>query len=133
MTGEKFDSARIVSYWITESSEALDVATHLVEKEDFSYALFFGHLAVEKLLKAIFVSRHKTHPPPIHNLVRLANLCEVRLDEKRRSQLVIITSFNLEARYPDVTREFRKRCTRQFATEKMDEVMEVMKWLQTMI
>ncbi len=133
MTGEKFDSARIASYWITESSEALDVATHLVEKEDFSYALFFGHLAVEKLLKAIFVSRHKKHPPPIHNLVRLANLCEVRLDEKRRSQLVIITSFNLEARYPDVTREFRKRCTRQFTVEKMDEVMEVMKWLQTMI
>jgi HEPN domain-containing protein len=40
-------------FWLVEANEALQVADHLVEKGDYSYALFFGHLAIEKLLKAL--------------------------------------------------------------------------------
>ena len=133
MSRNDFDDEKIISYWITEAHEAVEVAIHLMEKEDYSYALFFGHLAVEKTLKALFVSRHKKHAPPIHNLVRLANLCKVRLNEKRIEQLLVITSFNLEARYPDITREFRKKCTRTFASENMSDVLEVIKWLGKMV
>jgi HEPN domain-containing protein len=43
----------IVAYWKVEAEESLKVAHHLIEKKDYSYALFFGHLAVEKLLKAL--------------------------------------------------------------------------------
>jgi HEPN domain-containing protein len=35
---------RIAAFWITEAEEALEVASHLVAKSDYSYALFFGHL-----------------------------------------------------------------------------------------
>jgi hypothetical protein len=47
MTGERteFDVGQVVSYWLIEADEALRVADHLVEKTDYSYALFFGHLA----------------------------------------------------------------------------------------
>ncbi len=133
MTAGNFDDEKIISYWITESNEAVDVAAHLLEKEDYSYALFFGHLAVEKMLKALFVRCHNKHAPPIHNLVRLANLCEICIDEKRVEQLLVITSFNIEARYPDITREFRKKCTREFAAENMADILEVIKWLKEMI
>jgi len=44
---------KLISFWISEADEALKVADHLVEKEDFSYALFFGHLALEKNVKSI--------------------------------------------------------------------------------
>ena len=37
------DIKAIESFWITEAKEALQVADHLVEKGDNSYALFFGH------------------------------------------------------------------------------------------
>ena len=33
--------------WLEEASESLQVARHLFEKTDYSYALFFGHLAEE--------------------------------------------------------------------------------------
>lgn len=46
---------RVKKYWVDEAGEALKVAGHLFEKQDFSYALFFGHLALEKLLKALYV------------------------------------------------------------------------------
>lgn len=44
---------QIVDYWKTEAEESLEVSRHLFEKNDYSYALFFGHLAVEKIIKAI--------------------------------------------------------------------------------
>ena len=53
----EFDAQPVVEYWLSEAAEALQVADHLVEKGDYSYALFFGHLAVEKALKALYVQR----------------------------------------------------------------------------
>ena len=47
---DELNLANIKSYWITEAKEALTAADHLLEKGDYSYALFFGHLSVEKLL-----------------------------------------------------------------------------------
>jgi hypothetical protein len=38
-----FDVSAVVSYWLVEAEEALRVADHLIEKSDYSYALFFGH------------------------------------------------------------------------------------------
>ena len=43
----KIDVEEIKKFWITEAEEAIQVADHLIEKKDNSYALFFGHLAVE--------------------------------------------------------------------------------------
>ena len=34
------DVENLKTYWLTEAEEALQVADHLVEKEDYSYALF---------------------------------------------------------------------------------------------
>lgn len=56
------DTQRVKEYWVDEAQEALKVASHLFEKQDFSYALFFGHLALEKLLKALYVVKNKEHP-----------------------------------------------------------------------
>jgi HEPN domain-containing protein len=59
MTEKKLNINNVKSYWIDEAEEALTVAEHLFEKGDFSYALFFGHLAIEKILKAIYVDKKK--------------------------------------------------------------------------
>jgi len=61
MKSEQFDVERVKTYWLTEAEEALQVADHLLEKADYSYALFFGHLAIEKLLKALYAKtmRHQ--------------------------------------------------------------------------
>ena len=57
MTQKKLDIPNIRKYWLDEAQEALDVTEHLFEKRDYSYALFFGHLAVEKMLKALFTGK----------------------------------------------------------------------------
>jgi HEPN domain-containing protein len=115
---------------VDEAEEALSVLEHLFEKGDYSYALFFGHLALEKMLKGLYVAIKKEHAPPIHNLYRLARMSGMLMSPERREQLTLITSFNIEARYPDLKRSFRAKCTREFTAEKIQVVKEVMLWLR---
>jgi HEPN domain-containing protein len=133
MSEKKLDIPEIKSYWISEAEEALTVAEHLFEKKDYSYALFFGHLAIEKIIKALYVDHKKEHAPPIHNLQRLARLAEVSLDEEKNETLLVISTFNIEARYPDLKRSFRKKCTKEYTRQQMQVIKETFQWLKGML
>ncbi len=133
MTEEELNISEVRLYWIKEAEEALTVAEHLSEKGDYSYALFFGHLAVEKILKALYVGNKKQHAPPTHNLQRLAREAGLSLDEEKSQTLLLITSFNIEARYPDIKRSFRKKCTKEFTLEQMQVIRETFQWLKKMM
>lgn len=77
------------------------VANHLFEKGDYSYALFFGHLTIEKILKAIFYDKNEQTPPFSHNLAYLSEKAGLELDGENLELFEEISDFNLEARYPD--------------------------------
>ena len=98
------DAEKAKEFWAEEARESLRVAWHLFEKEDYSYALFFGHLAIEKILKALYVLRKSEQAPYIHNLLRLAEHANIPITEERKEWLIRVTGFNLEARYPDERR-----------------------------
>lgn len=89
----------IVNYWISEAEESLGVARHLFEKEDYSYALFFGHLAIEIIIKAILAQRLEQQIPRSHNLLRLAQEADIDITDELKLSLIRITTFNLESRY----------------------------------
>ncbi len=109
------------------------MAFHLFEKGDYTYTLFFGHLTIEKLLKAIFVSKFNEPPPHTHRLAYLAEKTELGLSSERIELLEIITDFNLEARYPDERFSFYKRCTKEFTETYMNKIEEIKKWLEGLL
>ena len=53
MRRETFDTEQVISYWLTEAQESLQVADHLVETRDFSYALFFWHKEIFVWLRSL--------------------------------------------------------------------------------
>ena len=124
---------QIVDYWKTEAEESLRVARHLFEKKDYSYALFFGHLAVEKIIKAIFMENTNQDVPRSHNLLRLAKAAQIETTDQQKLDLVRITAFNLEVRYPDYKRDFRKKCTFEFSEIELQKIQEVFLWLKSML
>ena len=127
------DVERVKEFWLEEAREALRVAWHLYEKEDYSYALFFGHLAIEKMLKAIYVLRKCEQAPYVHNLLRLAEHANLPMSEDRKNWFIRVAGFNLEARYPDERRTFRKKCTSAFTESQLREIDEVFQWLASML
>jgi len=131
MSPEEFDAQAVARYWFAEAGEALIVADHLIEKGDYSYALFFGHLAVEKAIKGLHAIRQGAHAPPTHNLLRLAKAAGLEPDEAQTETLIRITAFNIEARYPDVKQEFRRKCTPEYTAEQMAAIREVLAWVES--
>ena len=118
-----------INYWIKSANNDWIVAGHLFEKGDYPYALFFGHLTVEKLLKAVFVSKFNESPPLTHRLTYLAEKIGFELSPERLELLEIITDFNLEARYPDEKFSFHKKCTKKFTETNLEKVEEIKEWL----
>jgi len=123
----------IESFWVIEAKEAIQVADHLMEKGDYSYALFFGHLAIEKLLKALYVAKQKNHAPPIHNLLRLARSTGITVPSDKIDALIEISAFNIEARYPDFKRAFRKKCNAEYAGKQISVIKGIYQWIQKKI
>lgn len=118
-----------VKYWIKSSANDWIVAGHLFEKGDYPYALFFGHLTIEKLLKGAFVSKSDEPPPLTHRLTYLAEKIGLNLSPERLEILEIITDFNLESRYPDEKFSFYKKCTRDFTKTYLNKIEEIKEWL----
>jgi len=123
------DRERSIQYWLESAEDDWKVSTHLFEKGDYSYALFFGHLTIEKILKAIYVGRINETPPYTHRLVYLSERLSLDLTEERLELFETITDFNMEARYPDEKFSFKKRCTRDFTEKHLRNIEEIKKWL----
>ena len=123
----------IVDYWVQTSDRDYHTVKSLFESGDYHWALFIGHLVLEKLLKALYVQEIDTNPPRIHDLCRLAEKCNIPLDEQVLDKLEFITRFNLNVRYPDYQQEFYKMCTKEFSSDALNTINEVRQWLKSLI
>ena len=99
----------------------------------YSWALFIGHLMMEKLLKAYFVKVKSDYPPYIHNLLRLAEKADLGLTDDIREQLLTITAFNINVRYDDYKMSFKKQCTPEYTLEWINKLTELRRWIKTLL
>ncbi len=119
-----------MSYWAEGAEYDLDTAESLLKVGKYSYALFFGHLRLEKLLKALVVKGTKKHAPYTHSLPLLASKLEFDIPEDINRKLAGFMEFYFETRYPEENRIFYDKCTKDFSGENLKEVKKVFKWLK---
>ena len=58
-----FDIDKTVDYWVEGAEYDFETGKNLLESKKYPYALFFAHLAIEKVLKAIVVKNTQEHAP----------------------------------------------------------------------
>ena len=102
---------------------------NLVESRDYHWALFMGHLVLDKLLKALYVARHQKHPLFTHDLLRLAQKAEIEADEEWMDWLDEISTFNLNARYDNYKHDFYKLATKEFTEIWIGRIEKIREWL----
>ena len=123
------DREEKINYWLTSAENDWVVANHLLEKKDYPYALFFGHLTLEKILKAFVIRITNESPPLTHRLGFLAEKAGLPASSEQLELLEIVTDFNLEARYPDERFSFFQKCTAEFTKDFMSKIEGFRKWL----
>ncbi|MBI5197603.1 MAG: HEPN domain-containing protein [Nitrospirae bacterium] len=124
-----FDVKKTVQYWLESAAYDLETGRSLIDSGKFPYALFFGHLTLEKTLKGLIVEMSGEHAPHTHSLTLLVSKIADEVPASLIDQLAEYTEFHLEARYPDEKRNFYKKCTKEFSHRKFREMEEVYQWL----
>lgn len=89
-----------------------------------------GHLALEKLLKALVVKYTQSHAPYIHSLPLLASKLTIKIPEEIEKKLARFMEFYFEVRYPEEQKKFYKKCTKDFTEENLNEIKKVFTWLK---
>ncbi len=125
----QIDIAKTISYWIKSAAYDLETGRTLVTAARYPYALFFGHLALEKLLKAVVVRETGQHAPFTHSLPMLASRSGLPVPVEIMDRLAEFMQFHIESRYPDASMQFYGQCTEVFARTKFALIEETYLWL----
>ncbi len=120
----------IIQYWIKSSDEDFEVMIDLFNLKKYSYALFFGHLVIEKLLKAYYVKNVEINVPKIHDLLKLADKSNIELTDEQKVMLKNFNTFNIKALYDDFKKKFYEKCDKEFTNENIEKITEIRKWLR---
>ena len=120
------DIPRQINFWRDGAAEEIEVAAELLKKKRQRHALFFAHLAVEKMLKALVVKETKEVPPKIHNLLVLSRLAGLELPPAMDEYLRYFNLWNLEGRYPEM---FDHPIDPRLAKRQMGVAKEILAWL----
>jgi len=120
------DVAKQMFFWKDSAMEDLAVARQLVNSGRTRHGLFFAHLALEKILKAVVCKQTKDIAPRLHNLVRLYELAALPVDTAKIEILAEMNAFNIEGRYPE---SLTKSPTKEESLTYMAQAEGVFKWL----
>ena len=109
------EKAELKQAWLKSGKEDIILANDLFRLKHYGYCLFFCHLAIEKLLKALYIKTIDSYPPPTHKLAKLAKDARVVLTDEQIAHLNEITTFNIEARYDVIKTALYRKATSDFA------------------
>jgi len=117
---------KIIDYWQKTAENDYKIMLSLYRLKHYSYCLFFGHIVLEKILKALVVKNTNEQAPKIHDLVRLQDLAGLGFENSKVILLKEINEFNLATRYPDYKFNFYKKCDARFAKKYLKIIKDLM-------
>jgi len=122
----------LAKHWTESAENDFKVMTDLFASGHFAYSLYFGHLALEKMLKGCYALKFPTEPqaPFIHDLLKLAKICGIETNPDIDKKLGTVNTFNVKARYEPVKSEFYARCTKSYTETQIKNIKEIQQWLK---
>lgn len=90
-----------IEYWRKTADDDIDTAAILIKSGKYIEGMFFCHLSIEKILKAIVVKQNENIPPRSHDLFYLAEQATITITETQSDFMQILMKYQLEGRYPE--------------------------------
>jgi hypothetical protein len=67
------------------------------------------------------------------NLLRLAEKCQIELNEEQRFFFITVTAFNINSRYDDYKSSFKLKCTPEFTADWIEKLKDNREWIKKLI
>ena len=119
-----------INYWIEEAEDDWAAVDTLLSGKKYLQALFFSHLVIEKVCKALWIKNNMNNiPPKTHNLLFILSQTPVKLSDQQSEFLLTLNRFQLEGRYPEYISKMRLLCDEKFTKDVIRKTNELRIWL----
>jgi len=119
-----------IDYWLASAEKDVEVMQYLLAGKKYVQGLFFGHLYLEKLLKALWVKNNEENiAPKTHNLLKLLSEGNVKLEEGNEMFLLKLNLYQIEGRYPEDLEKLYAVTNKELADEYVLKINEIKKCL----
>ena len=120
-----------MKYWMELSEYDMKTAEAMLESKRYLYVGFMAHQAIEKILKAYFVSVKNETAPFSHSLSFLAKQSEIfnNLSEEQKDFIDLLEPLNIEARYPTHKQQLMESLTQKRCAEIVQNTQELHEWI----
>ena len=120
-----------VKYWTELSEYDIKTAEAMLQSQRYLYVGFMAHQAIEKILKAYFVSVTDETAPFSHSLSFLAKRSDIykSFSEEHKDFIDLLEPMNIEARYPTNKKQLMESLTGKRCTEILHNAQELQKWI----
>ena len=125
----EMDNEELIKYWLDSSDDNHRSMRNMFDAGEYVWALFVGHLCLEKLLKAYYIKMVDRIAPRTHDLYKIAVNSGLEMTEKQKDDLQYVTLFNIESRYEEYKRDFYQKCTKEFTEHCIDMIEGLRTWL----
>jgi HEPN domain-containing protein len=125
------DKEKYINYWASTAKDDFDAVDVLFAGRKYQQALFFTHLSLEKIIKAHWVlDNTEDVPPKTHNLINLYEQTNLELDEEQTDFLQMMSTYQLEGRYPDYLSFIHQTLTKEQSESIISEAKILFQCLQ---
>ncbi len=125
----KINVKEVVEYWLKTSKNDYKTMTSLYKMKRYAHSLFFGHIILEKVLKAAVTKNTKKHAKLTHNLLILHEDSGLKISKEDVEFLAEVNKFNIKTRYPDYKLDFYATCDKEYTKNKIKEIKKLYKEL----
>jgi len=95
------DINKQIDYWVNGAISDIETAELLINGKKYIEGLFFCHLTIEKIFKALVVKKTNQLAPKTHNLNYLYELAGVKVSDENTLFMSVLMKYQLEGRYPE--------------------------------
>ncbi len=116
--------------WIASAKYDIESARHMFDTRRYIHVIFFCHLAIEKMLKAIVAESQDRHPPYTHDLYELIRLGHLDIPEAHQVVIAKLNQLSIATRYPEDLDQLVKSYPKSVAADFLKQSKAVLKWLE---
>ena len=119
-----------IDFWLIQADDDWSAVDTLFKGRNYMQSLFFAHLVIEKICKALWIENNEGNVPPrTHNLIHLLSATPIELTDDKSEFMLSLNRFQLEGRYPDYLTKMHNVCNELFASMMIDETNKLRLWL----
>ena len=123
-----------IAYWLESSKDDEKTMHYLFDGGQYTHSLFFGHLYLEKICKALWVKNNdKNTPPFVHDLLKLLSEIDTGLSKNDLVFLYEINSYQISGRYPDYVNALKQKTNKEFTANCIQNIKTISECLQRKI